>query len=69
MTTRHTYRKPAVPVAERAAWGGRWWGPSRQASLDVLTTGGFEPPTLAYQPMVQTTRPSMHLAHLYMTVD
>ena len=51
-----------------SCWRGRWWGPSRRASMDVLTTGGFEPPSLAYRPMVQTTRPSMPLAQVRMLV-
>ena len=47
---------------------GRWWRPSQRASLDVLTTGGFESPTLAYHPMVQTTRPSLPLAQFNILV-
>ena len=66
--TRHTYRKPGVPVAERAAEWRRYRGPSLRASLDVLTIGGFEPPAFGYQPMLYTTGPSMSLAQYYMLV-
>ena len=44
--TRHTYRKAAVPVGERAAVEGSG-GDIAEVSLVVQTTGGFEPPTLA----------------------
>ena len=44
--TRHTSREPAVPVGERAAVGGGG-GDVADGSLDVLATGGFEPPTMA----------------------
>ena len=65
MMTKHTYCKPAVTVEERTAKGG---GGGDLADGRPWTCSRHEGSNLRHwrcRPMVQTTKPSMPLMHLY----